>query len=108
MLIVTGLQLDFISLTLTLWMRPFSQILIHLTCLLTQPSLYQFLYENIMKCSPESVTEIKVNNILCFPSSTKPIYSLHLTRLIKHNSFWIHADYYHLYLLHQNGNVFQD
>lgn len=88
-MIVTGLQLDFMSLIPTLWMRPFSQFSIHLTCLLTQPILFQILYENIMKCSAESLTEIKINNILCSPSSTSPIFSLFVTRLVKHDLLFL-------------------
>ncbi|KAK4831590.1 hypothetical protein QYF61_018350 [Mycteria americana] len=65
--LVTGLQLDFMPLTTTLWAWPFSQFSVHLTIASSSPYFHWLLYKDLMGDSVKGLTEVRVDNVHCSP-----------------------------------------
>ena len=94
----------------TLCLQLFSQFLVH--CLLIQPVLLQLLYADLVEDSIKSLTEVKVDNILCSP------FVYHANHFIV-EGYWLGQSWLpcgrsmlttpdHLLVLYVTGNSFQD
>lgn len=83
--LVTGLQLDLMLLFTNIWAQPIRQFSAYL--IFHFPNLYFVsLPTRVLGDSMKNIIQLKLNNIHCYPSSTKAVISLYkVIRMVKHN-----------------------